>query len=380
MKLEVLQENLNKGLSIALRTIANRPQLPVLTHLLLKTDKGRLKVSSTDLEIGTNLLIGSKIEQEGMISVPGKIFAEFVASLPAEKVSLDYKENSLAVVCGPYKAKFNCLPAAEFPKMPETPPKPFLTLTGDLFSKSISQVVLAAATDETRPVLAGVYLFCQGEDLMLVATDGYRLSLKALKSFFKGESETSAASFLKKGLVIPARAFREAIKIADGEGKVKVYLVPDASQLVFGFDDVEIVTRLIEGKFPDFEKIIPSESKIQALVDVSQAKRIVKTAAIFARESANIVRFQLSQQGIKISANMAQVGESENFLEAKVEGGEEKIAFNARYLLDFLGIVDQETFVLKVNNATSPGVFSSEGDDSFIHIIMPVRVQDEENG
>ena len=373
MKLSVLQENLNKGLSIASRTVASRPQLPVLSHVLLTAQKGRLKISSTNLETGINLWVGAKVEKEGSISIPAKILSEFVASLAPEKIDLEVKDNLLKISSVRSEASFNGLPAAEFPKIPSVTGQPALKLAKNLFIQSIGQVAFAAASDETRPVLTGIYFFIRDGILNMVATDGYRLSVKNLKPDLKIEADNS----LSKGLIIPAKAFQEAARVATEEEKeIQFYLTPDANQLIFLVGDTEVITRLIEGEYPDFEKIIPSGGKIKTTVETEEFLRVVKIAAIFARESANIVRFQLGKEGIEVSANTAQVGENKSLLKTKVEGGEDKIAFNSRYLLDFLSAVGSESFSLEMGGALSPGIFRPEKDKTFLHIIMPVRVQD----
>jgi DNA polymerase-3 subunit beta len=372
MKLIVLQENLNKGLTVAARTVASRPQLPVLTHVLLSTEKGRLKISSTNLETGVNLWLGAKIEKEGAISIPAKIFSEFVASLPAGKVELQARGGLLKLKSGSYEASFNGMAASEFPKVPSVSGKSNLGIEPQVFITTVSQVSFAAASDETRPALTGVYLFVKDESLNLVATDGYRLSVKTLKMTLEAE----AVSQLKKGLIVPAKAFQEAARIAgEEEGEVKFYLTLNSNQLIFQVGGTEIVTRLIEAKFPEFEKIIPERGEIRTTVETDEFARVVKMASIFARESANIVRLSLSQDGVEVAANTAQVGENKGLVETKVEGGEAKIAFNSRYLLDFLGVVG-ESFYFEMNGPLSPGVFKSGKDTSFLHVIMPVRVQE----
>ncbi|MBN1263409.1 MAG: DNA polymerase III subunit beta [Candidatus Pacebacteria bacterium] len=373
MKLTVLQENLNKGLLVAARTVASRPQLPVLTHVLLAADKGRLRIASTNLETGINLWVGAKIEEEGSITIPARILSEFVSSLPSDKVVLQTKENLLNLISGRFRASFNGLSASEFPKIASTQGRPILTIESETLTKAVSQVAFAAAADETRPALTGVFFFPKGENLNLVATDGYRLSLKTLTSSLTPEAKEK----LTKGIVVPARAFSEVARIAgDEEGKVKFYFMPESSQLIFMINQIEVVTRLIEADFPEFEKIIPVEGKIKAEIETQDFIRVIKMAAIFARESANIIRFSLGKSGVEVSANTAQVGENKSLVEVKVEGGEDKIAFNSRYLLDFLSAVRDESFTLTINGPLSPGVFKPLKDNSFLHVIMPVRVQE----
>jgi DNA polymerase-3 subunit beta len=374
MKLSVLQENLAKGLTTVGRSVASRAQLPVLSNLLLSTDKGRLKLSATNLETGINYWLGAKVEKEGTLSVPAKILTEFVASLPPEKVNLEVKENNLLVNCGPYQAEFNGLNAAEFPKIPTLKSKAEISFGTASLLKAINQVAFAAAQDEGRPVLTGVLFLVKGKELILVATDGYRLSLKKLP-MTRGVAESKE---LKKGLIIPSRTLMELARIGgtEAEKEIGLAITSEANQAIFASPDTEIISRLIEGKYPDFEKIIPEKGKTKVVVETSELTRAVKVAAIFAREAANIVRFQIDPKGIEITANTAQVGRNVARIEAKVNGGKGKIAFNSRYLLDLLAIVESEEINLEIAGSLNPGVFTLKNEPSFLHIIMPVRVQE----
>jgi len=374
MKLSILQENLARGLNTASRSVATRAQLPVLSNVLLTTDKGRLKISATNLETGINLWLGAKIEREGAVSIPAKILAEFVSSLPADKVELERKENKLLVACGSYQADFIGLPAGEFPTVPSLTGKANISFGGEALSLAVGQVAFAAATDEGRPVLTGVLITTKGSQLVLVATDGYRLSIKKLKEV-KGLEKVKE---FKTGLIIPARTLTEVARIiSESEEKsLKLAITPKASQVIFALSEAEIVSRLIEGKFPDFERIIPEKGKTRLTVETEELTRAVRIASIFARESANIIRFNISKTGFEISANTAQVGANVSRVEAKTEGAEGKIAFNSRYLLDFLNSLGSNQVSFEMSGALNPGVFTPVGDKSFLHIIMPVRVQE----
>lgn len=368
MRVSVLQENLAKGLSIVSRSATTRAQLPILSNILLATEKERLKLSATDLETGINFYLGAKIEEKGAITIPAKVLFEFVSSLPAGKVSLETKGDSLKLSSGNFKAEINGIGAAEFPPIPSFSGKPTLTFEMKTFKEIIDQVAFAAAIDEGRPVLTGVRLTIKNDKLVLAATDGYRLSVKKLKNLLKTKG-------LKKTLIIPARTLQEVVRIKE-EGKVKILLMEKGNQVIFGLEDTEVVTRLIEGEFPPFEKIIPREKKTSLVVDREEMMKAVKIAAIFARETANIVKFKISNDKLQISANAPQVGRNESLVEAKIEGGENKIAFNFRYLLDFLNAVAVEEIVLEMTGPLNPGVFKPKGDSSYLHIIMPVRVQE----
>jgi len=374
MRLSVLQENLAQGLNIASRSVATRAQLPILSNVLLTTDKGRLKISATNLETGINLWVGAKIEKEGSLSVPAKILSEFVSSLPAGKIELEAKENSLSLSAGAFKADFIGLSAAEFPLVPSLTGKVNVSFEGKVLASAVSQVAFAAATDEGRPVLTGVLILPKGNQLVLAATDGYRLSMKKLKEV-KGLEKLAQS---KSGLIIPSRTLIEVARLVGeaDEEKIKLAITPKASQVIFALGEAEIVSRLIEGKFPDFEKIIPESSTTKVTVETETLTRAVRMAAIFARESANIIRFEIKGAKLRVSANTAQVGGNISEVEAKVEGKEGKVAFNSRYLLDFLNTISADQVSFEMSGALNPGVFTALGDKSFLHIIMPVRVQE----
>lgn len=373
MKVSVLQSNLIKGLNTANRSVASRAQLPVLSNVLLTTDKGRLKISATNLETGVNLWVGAKVAKSGSISVPARILTEFVDNLPEGSVDLELKGNNLSLSCGHYQADFICLPATEFPVVPSLTDKTDAVFETSDLSEAISQTAFAAAADEGRPVLTGVFLIAKDQSLMMVATDGYRLSLKKV-----AVSSQKTLSFLSKGLVIPAKALSEVSRVVKdaGEKKLKLSATSEANQIIFGLGDVEIISRLIEGDFPDYEKIIPEKSNSKVVLDKQELFRAVKMAAIFSRESANIVKFQVKGSKLRISANTAQVGSNVSEMGVKGKLGETQIAFNSRYLLDFLSMVDGDEVVFETSGALNPGVFSINKDNSLLHIIMPVRVQD----
>ena len=375
MKLSVLQENLTKALSITSRSVSTRAQLPILNNILLTTDSSRLKLSATNLETGINYWIGAKIEKKGMVSIPAKVLTEFVATLPSERIELEAKGNNLNLTCGLYQANFVGLPASEFPSVPTLKNKKIITFNFNDLYKAISQVAFAAAQDESRPVLAGILVVIKNKNLILVATDGYRLSVKKIVGF----KELKEAKKLEKGLIIPARTLMEVARIIgeqEQEKKIGLTVSSDSNQVIFSTPEAEIVSRLIEGDFPEFEKVIPNKSETKVIVETETLIKAAKMASIFARESANIVRVEIRNSSLKVSANTAQVGSNVSEIRVKTEGKKNKIAFNSRYLLDFLNSIETEQISFQMSSPLNPGVFKPVGDNSFLHIIMPVRVQE----
>jgi len=375
MKVQILQENLNKGLTIASRSISSKAQLPILGNVLIKTDKNRLQISATNLETGITLWLGAKVEEEGEITIPAKVFSEVIASLPAGKIDLSEKENILNLSSDGYKASFNGISASEFPKLPTYSSDNLISLPSEKILEAINQVAFAAATDEGRPVLTGVLFKLQGKELSLVATDGYRLSLKTV------ELENTVKEELS--LLLPAKTLLEVGRIIGEEsGETKIIqmgFTKDQNQVVFVFPESTLFSRVIEGEFPDYTKIIPQGATTKAQIDKESFNKAVKVVSIFARDSSNIIKLKLAKNLLEMSANSPQVGENINSIEQKLEGEESEIAFNFRFLLGFLSAISSPEVSLETTGPLNPGVFKGVGDNSFLHIIMPVRLQTEES-
>lgn len=367
MKVEILQENLSKVLSSTSRIISSRVQLPILSNILLETEEGRLKISATNLETGVSYWLGAKIENEGKTTAPSKILTEFILSLPPDKIELFLEKSSLLVKSGNFSAKFACLPAEEFPPYPKAKEKEILAPPKKDFLEALSQVVFSAAQDEGRPILAGVKIF-EEEGLVLAATDGFRLSVKKIS---RGRTK------LEKPLIIPAKTLTEVarIMIEAKEEEVGIGQAEEGNQIIFSLKEARIYSRLIEGEFPDFTKIIPSSFTTKAILDKEKFSRAIRLASIFSRGEANIVRLKFEKDSLTVSANAPQVGENKSVIETGVEGEGGEIAFNFRFLLDFLNSISQEEIIFEMSGPLSPGVLKPVGDESLLHLIMPVRLQ-----
>lgn len=373
MKVSILQENLNKGISFVSRFITPSPQLQVLSNIKLEAKKGQLLLSATNLETGINLKLGAKVEKAGALTVPAKVIQELTHLLPKDKVLLETQNAVLKITCLGYKASINGISATEFPQIPTLKDKKkALVLAKKAFLAAINQVAFAAAGDETRPVLTAVLIRKAPRGFLMVATDGYRLSFKKTKALLAKKSPDFKEVMLSSRILVEvARLFEET------EGKVVFSLTREKNQVIFKSDDWEVTTRLIGGEFPPFEKIIPQDQETGFQVETESLLQATKTAAIFARDASNIIRWQFKKPNkLLVSANAPQVGENLVTLEGNLKGKEAKIAFNSRFLLDYLNTLKAESVIFAMSGSTSPGLFTLPKDKSFKHIIMPVRVQE----
>ena len=375
MKVSILQENLSKGLNIVNRFILPKAQLPILNNILIKTEQGRLKLAATNLETGINLWLGAKVEKEGEICVPAKNLTEYISLLLPQKINLEIEKNFLKVSGETNEANFISLSASEFPIIPTLKKKPEISLISKDLSLAIAQVALAASQDEGRPALTGVLVKTKKDKLILAATDGFRLSVKEIKGFKESQQLTKVLN----ELLIPARALIEVGKIIS-ESKDEINLgltvTPESNQIIFSTPEMEVISRLIEGKFPDFEKIIPEKSKTQITIETESLLQAVRAASIFAREAANIIKFEVKGSKLEISSNSPQLGENKSLLEVKGEGEGGRIAFNSRYLMDFLNSVKSDLITFEMTTSLNPGIFKPADDKSFLHVIMPIRIQE----
>lgn len=370
MKLSCLQENLSGGVSVVSRSVATKGSLPVLSNILLQTEAGRLKLSATNLETGIVTWVGAKIEKEGALTIPARILSDLISSLGPGKLDLQTDGQVLTIEAKGAHSKINGMAAEEFPTLPVVGEDPLLTIDPKVFSEAVGQVAFAAAADDSRPILTGILIKSQGTTLTLVAVDGFRLSERKITLTTEPKKEVS--------LVIPARTLGEVARLVSGDSEpLHLYVAEAENQVIFKTSAFEISSRLLEGEFPDYEKIIPKSFGSSAAMETTDLMKAVRLAAIFAKDSANIVKLKFLPEAGKIvlSANTAEVGENETELESKVEGEAGEIAFNAKYLVDCLSNLDAEKITIHFGGPLSPGLVRMDGREDFLHLVMPVRIQ-----
>jgi DNA polymerase-3 subunit beta len=377
MKLTCLQENLKRGLATVSHAVAGKSTLPVLSNVLLATDGGRLKLAATNLEVGITHWIGAQVIEEGAVTVPAKLLADVVGGLPNDRVTitLDARTQTVRVECGRFVSNIKGIEADEFPTIPTIADKqPAASLPPDVLREAIDQVAFAAATDDSRPVLAGVLVRLRDTRLFLAAADGFRL---ATRTVALPEPVAQHIEF-----IVPARALLELSRIAgDAGGPVTITVTPGGSQVLFHTENTELVSRLIDGKFPDVERIIPQQFVTRTVLETSDLVKAVKLASFFASASQNVVKLTVEPGGelgpgkLVISANAAEVGDNTGELDGMVHGEGGQIALNVKYLAELLGAVKTAQVALETQTPSSPGVFKPVGQDGYIHIIMPMSIR-----
>jgi DNA polymerase III subunit beta len=379
MKVTVLQENLARGLSIVSRAVSPRSTLPVLANVLVATDEGRLRLSATNLELGITCWIGAKIEEEGSTTVPARTFTDLVSTLADKQVdlTLQIRTQVLNIRSGASNTDIKCIDSQEFPIMPVVDLSQGLQINVTDLKEMIQQVVFTASDDQARPILTGVYVNVKGNKITMAAADGFRLSVH------KGELSSPASQPITA--VIPARAMSELARIAtDGDQTVTLALPPHRGQVVFRLRDIEIVSQLIDGVFPDYEQIIPRRCDTRAVLSTSAFSKAVKQAEIFAREGSYIARINLTPGGelkpglVDISGRSDETGFNENQVDANIEGPQLLIAFNVRFLREVLDVIKTPNVALETTSETSPGVIrpvgGQAGDGEYLHVIMPMHL------
>jgi DNA polymerase-3 subunit beta len=349
------------------RVSSTKAQLPILSTVLIKTEKGRLLFVATNLETTISFWIGATVEEEGAIAVPARLLIEVVSSLTDEKTKIRVEKNSLILEGEESEASLNGLPEEEFP--PRTPPGggEKVKIKKEELKNVLSHVLIAVSTDESRPILTGVKIVEEGQGTVFAATDGYRLSVKKIPS----------RGAFGEGVLVPAKALGEVVKLLDVETSTDVGMQLDVKggRVVFSTSLAEVETRLIEGVFPAYEKIIPSKWTTKIQLRREEFTKAVRLAQVYAKEAANIVKLIISEGKMIVTANSPQVGENKTTLQAAVEGEGGEVCFNSRFLLDYLNSLREEEVVLETGGPLAPGLFRVPGDEETFHIIMPVRVQ-----
>ena len=375
MRLSCLQENLARGLSVVGRAVATRSTLPITQNVLLTTEQSMLKISATDLNMAMTTWIGAQVEEEGSITVPARLLSDFVNSLPPERIDIEAASQpiGLNIKCVSFESNISGTPADDFPPIPAVEGGLAAKIEPDVLREAINRVAFAAATEDSRPVLTGVKTEISGDDFKFAAADGFRLAVYSGKL---AEPPSEDIEFL-----IPARVLNEISRLLGTQQTAVEFMVtPSSNQALFRVEDVEIVSSLIAGNFPNYNQLIPQSHTTRVVLDSDDFLRATRTAAIFARDGSGIIRLQVwsgeddAPGRLTVSSRAEEVGDNEGQIGAAVEGEDAKIAFNSKYLTDVLDVLNGEV-AMEVSSPSSPGVLKPVQGDDYVHVVMPMFVQ-----
>ncbi len=364
MKLVVTQENLAKALQIVGRVASGKTPLPILSNILFRTDKNRLLLAATNLEIAIAQHIGGKIEQEGAITVPARLMSEFISNLPKGMVSLEVNGTKLHIKSGSYESTIHGMAPDEFPALPEITAQQTITIPVATIKRAIQQTVVVASNDDTRPVLTGIFCHTHEGKLYLASTDGYRLAERLITDT---DQNISA--------VIPAQTLQDVLRVISDDSN-DITMMFDDNQVRVLVDDVEITSQLIDGAFPDYRQLIPASTDIAVTLDKDEFNRITKIASLFARESGGSVTLNAvkEEQKLSIHSVASQLGENTSEASAEVTGDGGQVTLNSRYLLEALNCIDNPKILFSFSGKLSPCVLTSaEKERNYKHIIMPLK-------
>ena len=373
MKLSCIQSNLRKGLATVSRAVATRSTIPETQNVLMATDNGRLKLTATNLEIAITTWIGAQIEEEGSVTIPARMLSDFINTLPDKKVDIETvpSPTGMKIHCANFDAQMNGIDPENYPPIPNISDGPKVSISSSDFKSSLSRVRFAVASDESRPALTGVKVDVKGNELTLASADGFRLAIES------GSCESSVDEDVS--VIVPGRTMNEIFSLLGTDsGMLDMTVTEQKSQALFKFGDVEVVTQLIQGNFPDYERLIPSEKGTTCRVNREDLLQATNAASVFARDGSGIIRMVSddSEEGsVRIMSQAEELGSNESRVKASIEGEETRIAFNSKFLNEILSVLDGDEVEIETMSPSSPGVFRSAANSGYIHIIMPMSVQ-----
>lgn len=371
------RKDLQSGVSAVEKIVATRSTLPIIGNILFEAGKGGLRLSANNLEIGVELKVKANVSKEGAVLLPAKTLGGIVSRLPEDEVGFKLAENG-TVRISYNQSHFNLhsLPPDEFPVLPKVKGGKTFTIDSEVFISMVKQTIFAVSTSEDKYVLTGVLLEAgksgiagDNSNLRMVATDGYRLAKRGEKVELGGVGEAE--------VIVPARALQELARILEGKSAGKISLTVSPDQISFQCGDVYLVSRVIQGQFPDYKQVIPKKGGIKITLNAKAFLGAAERAAVVASGSANITRLEVKSGKMHLSAHTPDVGSVDEVLAAEVKGGEKaQASFNVRLIIDVLRVFTSEKVVVELSEALSPGVFRPEGGEDYLYIVMPIRTQE----
>jgi DNA polymerase III subunit beta len=365
MKAICSRKDLFEGVQTAGRAVSSRSSLPILGHLLIRSEDDRLRIAATDLEIGMECTVESRVEEHGCLTVPARILTEVLSALPDSDVELSVDESNVVTLkCGVSEYTILGLPAEDFPMLPDVKDETAFKISKAALREGIKRTIFAVSTEEARPQLTGILLMVEEDEIRLVSTDTHRLSMQTLP-ILDAHGQAQA--------IVPQRAMAELQRLlVDDDTLISVNI--SGSQILFDLTNVSLVSRLIEGQFPNFERVIPTEHDKRLSLPTSDFLHAIRRVAIVARENSNRTIVRTTDDKMTITAESGSVGRAYEELEIIKEGEDIEMAFNAKYLLDVLNVLDLEAVDIELTGSLSPGVIKGQGVDDFLHVVMPMQI------
>lgn len=379
MKSQVKRANLSQALNTVGRMVKQRATLPILSNVMISSDKGRLKIAATDLESAVITWIGAKVDEEGAVTIPARTLIDYIAATSFEVVTIDVRGTDVWLKSDQNKAMIKGMGVEEFPIIPQVKSSNWIKVSAGMIKNAIMATSVAAALDETRPVLAGIYFVARGSELKVVATDSYRLAEYKMQI----DKLPSPLEF-----IIPARVANELSRVLpaspaggpsgeneerESENDPKTEIAVGENQAEFKFSDNIFLSRQIEGAFPDYEQIIPKEFIYEFTVEKERLAEALRGASVFARESGNNIKLTCTEGSVVVSAASAQVGDTEATLEVESSGNPLTVAYNAKYILDAINVISSQEIKIAFSGALNPGLITGVGNDNYRYVIMPLR-------
>ena len=376
MEFSCLQDNLSRGLANVSRAVAQRAPLPVTQNVLIETEDSKVKITATNLEIAISTWISAEIKETGSLTIPARMLTDFINSLPSGEqvgVKMIKDKAGIEIKCKTYNGRISGTDAGEFPPIPESSDSPTISVPSAALKRSLGRVAIVSATDDSRPVLMGVKVEIDKSGITLAAADGFRLAVDRV--------EISSTEDLDSSAIVPGKTMLELERLIDdsNQSTIQISISEASNQILFNLENIQVVSQLIQGQFPDYEKLIPNSSSTQSLVDRKAFMESIKAASIFARDGSGIIKLIMNKSSKKISilSNAEEIGDLENDIDADINGDESKVAFNSRFLQDVVGVLGSDVIKIDSSSPSSPGVFTekSDGNSNYRHVIMPMFVQ-----
>ncbi|WP_418791248.1 DNA polymerase III subunit beta [Phosphitispora sp. TUW77] len=368
MKVIVSKDNLLHGVQVVQRAVAAKNPLPVLSGILLKAFEGHIVFSATDLELGIECIIPATVEEQGGVVLPAKYFSEIVRRLPDMSIEIESnkEKNNILIKYGQSEFNLLILPEEDFPVLPMIDSNSVFTIKQEQFKTMIKQVSFATSNDDNRPIFTGILMEISQGNIRLVATDTHRLA-------YRNDVLENTEESLEKSVIIPGKTLNELNRIMTGEGE-DIKIAFGDNQVVFEMPGIKFISRLIEGQFPNYRQVIPQGCKTKIRVKTKDFLESSERASLLAKEGSNVIKLNVEEDYMLISSNSPDIGKIEEQVPIELDGEKTQIAFNSKYLIDVIKIIDTDEMMLELTGSLSPGIIKPKDNESYISLILPIRI------